>query len=519
MYKSLYRRYRPVDFSQVVGQENVVSTIKTQIKQEKVGHAYLFIGSRGTGKTTVSKILARALNCEAPIENGPCNQCATCLSALSDALMDITELDAASNNGVDDIRDLRENTKFPPSQGKYKVIIIDEVHMLSKGAFNALLKTLEEPPSYIVFILATTEPNKLPATIISRCQRFEFKKITESDISNHLKSILENDGHSYDLEAIHYISRLSEGGLRDALSLLEQCLSFSPQHLSLQSVFDLVGTPENFVYKSIIVNMLTGDVKGLIQTLKDLHDAGTESIAFLKNLLDYLQGLMHYQLTQHSDLITPEAFLEIQEASNKGLNLGKITAFMDGLILTEYAIKNSSFPWIILEANLVKLSIIEDVPKIHDVVPKIQSPAQSAVERVVPNRSEAQTSQTPLITETSHLDLSPDSIDLEKVLSQWETYLLAIKKHLVSTFALMREVKPIAYENGLLKLYLNENLRILKTAIENNDNMRIIKESFYEVFSVRVNVTIVDQMESGEEERKVKQYFSDLLDPSKIVVK
>ena len=227
MHKALYRAYRPQNFEDVVGQQHIIRTLKNQIESNNVGHAYLFTGTRGTGKTSTAKIFARAVNCVQSKDQEPCNECEVCRDILNDNVMDVVEIDAASNNSVDDIRELRESVKYSPTKAKYKVYIIDEVHMLSQGAFNALLKTLEEPPSYVIFILATTEPHKIPATILSRCQRFDFKRVTVKDMTDRMKKICNEENIEVEEKALNLIARNSQGALRDALSILDQCISFS----------------------------------------------------------------------------------------------------------------------------------------------------------------------------------------------------------------------------------------------------------------------------------------------------
>ena len=241
-YTALYRKFRPVCFEDVKGQEHIVTTLQNQIKAERVGHAYLFCGTRGTGKTTIAKIFAKAVNCEQPVEGSPCGECASCRSIAAGASMNVIEIDAASNNGVDNIREIVEEVSYSPAEGRYKVYIIDEVHMLSIGAFNALLKTLEEPPSYAIFILATTEVHKIPITILSRCQRYDFRRITVDTISSRLRELMDAEQIPVEEKALRYVAKTADGSMRDALSLLDQCIAFHfGQELTYDKVLDVLG--------------------------------------------------------------------------------------------------------------------------------------------------------------------------------------------------------------------------------------------------------------------------------------
>ena len=251
-YTALYRKFRPKTFGEMVGQEHITRTLKNQIKANRIGHAYLFNGGRGTGKTSAAKIMARAINCLNPKDGEPCNECEICKGALSGSLTDIVEMDAASNNSVEDIRSIREEVNFLPTVAKYRVYIIDEVHMLSIGAFNALLKTLEEPPEHVKFILATTEPQKLPATILSRCQRFDFKKISNEDIIKRLEIVCKESGIEAERDALNTIAVLSEGAMRDALSILERCMQDGDTKINNNKIKELVGIPQTYLINKLI---------------------------------------------------------------------------------------------------------------------------------------------------------------------------------------------------------------------------------------------------------------------------
>ena len=270
-YTALYRKFRPDNFSDVKGQEHIVTTLINQIKANRIGHAYLFCGTRGTGKTTVAKILAKAVNCEHPIDGNPCNECETCRAIQAGTSMNVIEIDAASNNGVDNIREIREEVAYRPTQGRYKVYIIDEVHMLSTGAFNALLKTLEEPPSYVIFILATTEAHKIPITILSRCQRYDFHRISIETITERLWELMEKEQVQVQEKALRYVAKAADGSMRDALSLLDQCIAFYlGQELTYDKVLDVLGAVDTEVFSRLLRQVLDGNVTQAIQILEDL---------------------------------------------------------------------------------------------------------------------------------------------------------------------------------------------------------------------------------------------------------
>ncbi len=292
-YTALYRKFRPDTFADVKGQDAIVQTLKNQIRAQRVGHAYLFCGTRGTGKTTVAKIMAKAVNCQNPIDGNPCNECAVCRAISAGSSLNVMEIDAASNNGVDNIREIREEVTYSPTEGRYKVYIIDEAHMLSAGAFNALLKTLEEPPSYVIFILATTEVNKLPVTILSRCQRYDFKRISVPTIEERMQELLAAEHVEAEEEAVRYIARKADGALRDALSLLDQCMAFLPgQKLTYEQVLDVLGAVDTEVFSGILRQVLRKDVRGLMTSLEDLVMQGRDLSQFVTDFIWYLRNLL-----------------------------------------------------------------------------------------------------------------------------------------------------------------------------------------------------------------------------------
>lgn len=292
-YMALYRKFRPSEFGEVRGQEHIVTTLKNQIKADRIGHAYLFCGTRGTGKTTVAKIFAKAVNCEHPVDGNPCGTCAACRSIAAGTSMNVIEIDAASNNGVDNIREIREEVAYSPTEGKYKVYIIDEVHMLSIGAFNALLKTLEEPPSYVIFILATTEVHKIPVTILSRCQRYDFRRITADVITDRLRELTEREGVQTEEKALRYIAKAADGSMRDALSLLDQCIAFYlDQELTYDHVLDVLGAVDTEVYSRLLRLTLSQDLPGVMEQIEELVVQGRELSQFVTDFTWYLRNLL-----------------------------------------------------------------------------------------------------------------------------------------------------------------------------------------------------------------------------------
>ena len=292
-YTALYRKFRPQDFESVKGQEHIVTTLRNQIKTGRIGHAYLFCGTRGTGKTSVAKLFAKAVNCENPSEGSPCGECALCRAIASGASMNVIEIDAASNNGVDNIREIVEEVAYSPAEGKYKVYIIDEVHMLSIGAFNALLKTLEEPPSYVIFILATTEVHKIPVTILSRCQRYDFKRITIDTIADRLRELMQKEDIAAEEKALRYIAKTADGSMRDALSLLDQCIAFHyGEELTYDKVLDVLGAVDTAVFGRLFELVLAADVTGCIGLLEEMVIQGRELSQFVSDFTWYLRNLL-----------------------------------------------------------------------------------------------------------------------------------------------------------------------------------------------------------------------------------
>ena len=303
-YTALYRKFRPDNFDDVKGQDHIVTTLTNQIKHNRIGHAYLFCGTRGTGKTTVAKILAKAVNCQHPVNGSPCGECPTCKAIAAGTSMNVIEIDAASNNGVDNIREIRDEVQYSPTEGKYKVYIIDEVHMLSTGAFNALLKTLEEPPSYVIFILATTEVAKIPVTIMSRCQRYDFHRISIETIADRLSELMKAENIVVEDKAIRYVAKAADGSMRDALSLLDQCIAFHlGEELKYDDVLDVLGAVDIAIFSNMYKTIRENDVARCMNLMEDIIMQGRDLSQFVTDFIWYLRNLLLIKTTRDTDKI------------------------------------------------------------------------------------------------------------------------------------------------------------------------------------------------------------------------
>lgn len=358
-YTALYRKWRPSTFDEVKGQDHIVTTLKNQIKADRIGHAYLFCGTRGTGKTSVAKIFAKAVNCEHPVDGSPCGECRVCKAVASGASMNVIEIDAASNNGVDNIREIKEEVAYSPTEGRFKVYIIDEVHMLSIGAFNALLKTLEEPPAYVIFILATTEVHKIPITILSRCQRYDFKRISIDTISDRLAELMKAENIEAEERALRYVAKAADGSMRDALSLLDQCLAFyMGQTLKYENVLDVLGAVDTEVFSEFYRKIIEGDSIGLIYKLEQIITDGRDLAQFVSDFTWYLRNLMLVNSATDASQV-----LELSEENMRLLKEDAALTDMNGImryirVFSELSgqLRGSSQKRVMVEVALVKLT-------------------------------------------------------------------------------------------------------------------------------------------------------------------
>ena len=421
-YMALYRKFRPQEFADVKGQEHIVTTLKNQIKADRIGHAYLFCGTRGTGKTTIAKIFAKAVNCEHPVDGSPCGECASCKAIAAGSSMNVIEIDAASNNGVDNIREIREEVAYRPTEGKYKVYIIDEVHMLSIGAFNALLKTLEEPPSYVIFILATTEAHKIPITILSRCQRYDFRRISIETISDRLMELMEKENVEVEERAIRYIAKAADGSMRDALSLLDQCIAFYlGQKLTYDHVLEVLGAVDTEVFSKLLRKVLAEDVAGAISQLEELVIEGRDLGQFVNDFTWYLRNLL---LLKGSDDME-----EVLDMSSENMALLKEEArLVEADVLMRYIrifselsnqVKYSSQKRILIEIAIIKLckpAMETNMDSITDRLAKLEKKMEQGIPMAAqPAEAAAPVSRPPM----------PKAIpeDVEQIVKNWNSIL------------------------------------------------------------------------------------------------
>ena len=373
-YTALYRKWRPTAFDDVKGQDPIVKTLKNQVISGRIGHAYLFCGTRGTGKTSIAKILAKAVNCENPVEGSPCNQCPVCRAIAGGSSMNVVEIDAASNNGVENIRDIREQVQYPPTDGNYRVYIIDEVHMLSVGAFNALLKTLEEPPSYVIFILATTEVHKIPVTILSRCQRYDFKRIPALTIAARLLQVTEAEQVDIEEKALLYLAKAADGAFRDALSLLDQCIAFHfGETLTYDHVLDILGAVDQTIFSRMFRAVIEKRTKDCILLLEEMVIQGRELGQFVQEFIWYLRNLLLTQTAEDSEGLVDMSEDNLKQLKEDGMLADSSTIIRDIRILSELSnqLRFASQKRILIEIALIKLTKPEMEANIDSLLERI----------------------------------------------------------------------------------------------------------------------------------------------------
>ena len=429
-YTALYRKFRPGEFEEVKRQEHIVTTLKNQIKADRIGHAYLFCGTRGTGKTTIAKIFAKAVNCENPIDGSPCGTCPSCKAIAAGNSMNVIEIDAASNNGVDNIREIREEVSYSPTEGRFKVYIIDEVHMLSTGAFNALLKTLEEPPSYVIFILATTEAHKIPITILSRCQRYDFRRISIDTITDRLRDLMEREQVEVEEKALRYVAKAADGSMRDALSLLDQCIAFYlGQKLTYDHVLEVLGAVDTEVFSKLLRRLLKKDITGAIAVLEEMVIQGRELGQFVIDFTWYLRNLLLIQSADDMEdvLDISSEHLEILKEEAQMVSAEVLIRYITICSELTNQIRYSSQKRILIEIALIKLckpAMSQDLSGLIQRMDELEKKLESGIfvsegtAPVIQTRTEG---ETPVIQKPKLPEALPEEI--EEVVRHWEEIL------------------------------------------------------------------------------------------------
>jgi len=462
-YVALYRKFRPKTFDEVVGQEHIEKTLKNQIINNRVGHAYLFSGGRGSGKTSTAKILARAVNCLHPVEGEPCNECEICKQALEGNLVDITEMDAASNNGVDNIRDIREEVEFIPTTAKYRGYIIDEVHMLSTGAFNALLKTLEEPPAHVIFILATTEPQKLPATILSRCQRFDFKRISREDIMKRLKYICTENETKIEENALRMIANLADGAMRDAISILDRCVSDGDEIITEEKIRELSGVPQFEYLSKMTEAIIEKSPESALKIAEKLIEEGKDINVFLWELIKFVRDIVVTSIDGNLVAYSEEEKQIIHTIFNKGrkeefLNLiAKLSEIQNNL-------KWSTEPTILFETGIIKLCLEEEK--------KLRQEINS--EHLITSKIEGANVNENRVVESSILQ--PEKIDKNDLASKVLTNLKENGKIRLHANLLQTKIEYMA--DGIVHIIFNGQVDALtKGTFQKDETKLAIKEA------------------------------------------
>lgn len=499
-YTALYRKFRPQEFEDVKGQEHIVTTLKNQIKADRIGHAYLFCGTRGTGKTTIAKILARAVNCEHPVDGSPCNTCKTCRAINEGTSMNVIEIDAASNNGVDNIREIREEVAYRPTTGKYKVYIIDEVHMLSTGAFNALLKTLEEPPSYVIFILATTEAHKIPITILSRCQRYDFRRITADTIAARLQELMDKEGNDVEEKAIRYIAKAADGSMRDALSLLDQCIAFYlGEKLTYEKVLENLGAVDTQVFSRILRQILQQDTAGTIKTLDEIIIQGRELGQFVTDFIWYLRNLLLISTSEHPEEAVDASAENLERMKEESSMVDAETLMRYIRIFSELSnqIKYASQKRVLVEIALIKLCqpVMEmNLDSLYDRVRVLEEKLKNGVTvQSLPTenyvRTRVENPEEQILKEETVKPEKAAPEDLQYVKKNWNAIIRDTKGLLQQM--LLDSIPKYDGNTGEPILYVEFQNFLAQTCIDNPDNLEMLKNAVRKKIGKEVEIKMI----------------------------
>ena len=526
-YTALYREWRPKTFNDVVGQEHITTTLKNQILNHRIAHAYLFCGTRGTGKTSTAKVFAKALNCLNLQDGEPCNECEMCRKINEGLAIDVTELDAASNNGVDKIRDIIDDVKYPPQEAKYKVYIMDEVHMLSAGAVNAFLKTLEEPPANVIFILATTDPQKLPITILSRCQRFDFKRINNNEITARLRKIVDDQNVLADERSLNLIARVSDGAMRDSLSILDQAISMGNGNVDYNTVVSMLGLVTNEHLFNLTNAVIQRSVEKSIGIIEDVIYSGKDIYLFIKDLITHYRNLLMAKVTNNPEEVldmSEENIALIKEQSAR-LRAEEIMRCIRILQEAENNAKLSKQARLYCELAIIKMCKIEYDTSSEVMLTRLnkleenlkngsikvatvesQNNNINAVKKSINNVESKKPTQTQHIEET--LSGNSDSrITINDVQKAWRDILEAFKARRAMVISSLIQIgKPIACANGIVTVQFEKQYQFSRDRLSESKNKPIINEVFSEILQENIKVNFV-----VEEDNKGSKSTEDIL--------
>ncbi len=516
-YMALYRKFRPDNFMDVKGQDHIVTTLKNQIKSDRIGHAYLFTGTRGTGKTTVAKLFAKTVNCENPQDGNPCNECSMCKGIISGASMNVIEIDAASNNGVENVREIVEEVRYSPTEGKYKVYIIDEVHMLSAGAFNALLKTIEEPPSYVIFILATTEAHKIPITILSRCQRYDFKRISIDIIADRLKELIDKEELDVEDKALRYIARVADGSLRDALSLLDQCISFYlGETVTYDNVLDVLGTVDTRIFSQLLKAINRQDVSECIQILDDVESNGRELSQFAIDFIWYLRNLLLVKTTEDVndiiiDIATENLALLKQEAQSmeEDILMRYIRVFSELSNQIRYAPRKR----VLLEIAFVKLcrpQMEQDYDSLIHRIKVLEDRLESGIAVKSDSKKNAQSKNEDNPEPEKKQEILPEALpeDLKKVANIWNNIVAQISKKSPALGSALRSATLSIDENQGLMVVVADSFD--KELVNSEKHKKVMQETISKMLQKQVQINVRSLNKDNEN-------MNDVVDLTKLI--
>lgn len=528
MYKALYRKYRPKTFDEICGQEAVTASLKNQVKNNEISHAYIFQGTRGTGKTSAAKILSRAVNCLHPIDGNPCNECENCKQILNESVLDVVEMDAASNNGVDDIRELKEKVIYPPQSLKYKVYIIDEVHMLSKGAFNALLKILEEPPRHLIFILATTEIQKIPATILSRSQKYNFKRISIDEIKENLKRVTELEGKSCDDEVFTLISKSADGAMRDALSVLDQLLTKNKEHINIDDAMEVLGISSSELLFSLSKALVEKNVSQTLFTIDEIYKEGVDFNTLSSQILSHFRDLLLVKTMEEAQKIIYTSHLsEFQEIAGR-INLEDLLIIIDILKNLSVEIKYADNKRVVFEMNAIKICnrVLKDdlmlrVKALEDKLSDLSKnnfrynetitnqdnfnnvKSSKEITNQKENNYEAKpdakgnesiekSNQSAIIKNNGEVNKEGDaSLSLEKIKSDWQKIVNELKSQKYSGFGGFIEFAELEkFHDGILEIVFQEEYNFYYEYCSNPDRKNILPDLLRNIYGRDIDVRI-----------------------------